>query len=226
MYAGGFQGRRASCQVELCRTRVNFAARPSGYGQDLFLLPFWRQCFGAEMFPRLPLAFRCSSAVAFGCGRNSTDPAHIRWQMRWALRLDGSLREQLKTKSDIHPLNLCSEDLWSCSAEPGDALKPRASYFLLMNDGVCTDSLLSSKPLSDPKSRRVPKTECRTFWLEQDGSLSHSAGGSPPGPLPTCTMLHQIGPHVLFCLSLPLHPLHLLASFHGNNGARQRTRDR
>lgn len=163
-----FQGCRASCRVELCRTRVNFAAHPSGYGQDLFLLPFWRQFFGAEIFPRLPLVFHCSSAVAFGCERNSTDPAHIRRQMRWALRLDESLREQLKTKSDIHPLNLCSEDLSSCSAESGDALKPSASYFLLTNDGVCTDSLLSSKRLSDPKFRRVVKTECRTFWLEED----------------------------------------------------------
>lgn len=72
-------------ELNFCRTRVNFAARPSGYGRDLFLLPSWRRCFGAEMFPRLPLVFRCSSAVAFGCGRNSTDPAHIRRQMRRAL---------------------------------------------------------------------------------------------------------------------------------------------
>lgn len=192
----------ASCRVELCRTRVNFAARPSGYGQDFFLLPFWRQCSGAEMFPRLPLVFRCSSAAAFGCERISTDPAHIRRQMRWALRLDESLREQLKTKSDIHPLNLCSEDLSSCSAESGDALKPSASFSLLMNDGVCTDSLLSSKRLSDPKLRRVVKTECRTFWLEEDRVTQSQRSGS----LRTALNMHHAPPNWPPCPVLSFAP--------------------
>lgn len=138
LYAGVFQGRGAGCRVELCRTRVNFAALALQVTAEIC---FFRRLGGdvseQKCFPRLPLVFRRSSAVAFGCGRSSTDPAHIRRQMRRALRLDESLREQLKTKSDIRPLNSCREDLRSRSAESWDALQPGASYFLLMIDGVC-----------------------------------------------------------------------------------------
>ena len=74
------------------------------------------------MFPRLSHVFRYSSAVAFGCEGSSTDLAHIPQQMLQARRLDESLREQLKTKSDIHPLSLCSEVV--APTKSWDALHP------------------------------------------------------------------------------------------------------
>lgn len=75
------------------------------------------------MFPRLSHVFRCSSAVALECEGNSTDPAHIPQQMLRALRVDESLREQLKTKSDIHPLSLCGEVV--APTESWDALQAK-----------------------------------------------------------------------------------------------------
>lgn len=86
------------------------------------------------MFPRLAHVFRCSSAVAFGCEGNSTDPAHIPRQMLRALPVDESLREQLETKSDIQPLSLCSELV--APTKSRDALQTNASRLLLTDDGV------------------------------------------------------------------------------------------
>lgn len=44
----------------------------------------------------------------------------------------------------------------------------------------------------------------------------------PSSPIRPGTTHDQTGPLVLVCLPLSLHPLHLLASFHGNNREKDR----
>lgn len=137
MHAGVFRGRRPSCRVELYRTRLNFCL-PLRSGHSFFFF-FWH--FGIsvqEFFALLVRIFHRSSAVALGCEGNGTDPAHIPQQMLRALRLAESLREQLKTKSDIQPLSLCGEVV--ASVKSWDALQPNPSR-LLIKDGAGTDSL-------------------------------------------------------------------------------------
>lgn len=101
LYAEVFQGHRPSCRVELCRTRLNFAARPSGYGTNLFIY----FCILASRCRNVSPALARVPLLICSC----PDPAHIPQQMLRARRVDESLREQLKTKSDIHPLSLCGE---------------------------------------------------------------------------------------------------------------------
>lgn len=61
----------------------------------------------------------------------------------------------------------------------------------------------------------------KNLWLESDQLVSSQCrfSSSPTG---LSTMHGRTGPLVLVCLPLPLHPLHLLASFHGNNRGRER----
>lgn len=114
LYAGVFQGHRLSCRVELCRTRLNFAAHPSGDGTDscvFFLFSSIFFChFGISVQKRFPGSGTCSAAHSHL--PSDAREAALTWpifprQMLRALRVDESLREQLETKSDIHPLSLC-----------------------------------------------------------------------------------------------------------------------
>lgn len=106
-------------QVELCSPPLRLRHGFVVFFFSSIFLPFWH--LGAEMLPRFWRVFRCSFALAFGCEGSGADLAHIPRQMLRALRVDESLREQLETTSDIHPLmlvrrNCCSGKITGCAA--------------------------------------------------------------------------------------------------------------
>lgn len=179
------------------------------------------------------------SAAAFECEGSSGDLAYVHRLLHWTLAC-WHAAEGANGRSHIHTLILCGrkkKDLLGFAEGLSNVMQHVASYF-------------SSNSLSSHFWSKIVKQILKQYlntWVVWKGGFSHCSfwdvfkrqnmngsdcsqissvssqwrlPGSPTGPVWPCTMHGLTGPLVLVCLPLSLHPLYLLASFHGNNRKR------